>query len=220
MYLTATVPKFSWLEKSFLPTASTLGLTLKAVFWTHFDDRYWVIKVYFSQFPAEIPNSRVKITILWHLYCTVPQQIVLLHSIFWNVLILVISEPNIWFFIVFDYIIGCEFSPILKNTHKSPNSWVRAMFQKWVEKPYWRHKKHPCQNSNPLYTNELFLLVWYNLFGIVHCTYLGVSGYHFQNILYFLSKDLFFYLDSVDPVEMQHYAAFHLGLHCLQKVFI
>ena len=23
--------------------------------------------------------------------------------------------------------------------------------------------------------------------------------------------------DSVDPVEMQYYAAFHLGLHCLQK---
>ena len=22
---------------------------------------------------------------------------------------------------------------------------------------------------------------------------------------------------SVDPDEMQHYAAFHLGLHCLQK---
>ena len=23
--------------------------------------------------------------------------------------------------------------------------------------------------------------------------------------------------NSVDPDEMQHYAAFHLGLHCLQK---
>ena len=26
-----------------------------------------------------------------------------------------------------------------------------------------------------------------------------------------------FYLNSVDPDEMQHYAAFHLGFHCLQK---
>ena len=25
------------------------------------------------------------------------------------------------------------------------------------------------------------------------------------------------YFNSVDPDEMQHYAAFHLGLHCLQK---
>ena len=25
------------------------------------------------------------------------------------------------------------------------------------------------------------------------------------------------FFDSVDPDEMQHYAAFHLGLHCLQK---
>ena len=30
---------------------------------------------------------------------------------------------------------------------------------------------------NPLYTNGLFLLVWYNNLGIVHCTYLEVSGY-------------------------------------------
>ena len=26
--------------------------------------------------------------------------------------------------------------------------------------------------------------------------------------------------NSVDPDEMQHYAAFHLGLHCLQKSLI
>ena len=30
-------------------------------------------------------------------------------------------------------------------------------------------------------------------------------------------KDLFNLTNSVDPDEMQHYAAFHLGLHCLQK---
>ena len=27
----------------------------------------------------------------------------------------------------------------------------------------------------------------------------------------------YFNLNSVDPDEMQHYAAFHLGLHCLQN---
>ena len=32
----------------------------------------------------------------------------------------------------------------------------------------------------------------------------------------FFSEDLLF-TNSVDPDEMQHYAAFHLGLHCLQK---
>ena len=52
---------------------------------------------------------------------------------------------------------------------------------------------------NPLYTNGFFLLVWYNKLGIAHCTYLGVSGV----------------TNSVDPYEMPHKAAFHLGLHCL-----
>ena len=53
---------------------------------------------------------------------------------------------------------------------------------------------------------------------IVHLTYLGVSGYHFQKILYFFCLKIIFTLtNSVDPDEMQHYAAFHLGLHCLQK---
>ena len=33
----------------------------------------------------------------------------------------------------------------------------------------------------------------------------------------FCPKIFFLYLDSVDPFEMQHYAAFHLGLHCLEK---
>ena len=28
---------------------------------------------------------------------------------------------------------------------------------------------------------------------------------------------IFTYTNSVDPDEMQHYAAFHLTLHCLQK---
>ena len=69
---------------------------------------------------------------------------------------------------------------------------------------------------NPLYTNGLFLLVCYNKLGIVHCTYLGVSGYNCKkNIVLFYLKILFTLTNSVDPDEMQHYAAFHLGLHCL-----
>ena len=38
-----------------------------------------------------------------------------------------------------------------------------------------------------------------------------MSGYNFEIIVYFMSED-FSYLNSVDPVEMPHYAAFHLGL--------
>ena len=56
----------------------------------------------------------------------------------------------------------------------------------------------------PLYTEGFFLLVWYNKLRIVHCRYRMVSGYNFEKRLYFLSGDLF-------------NAAFHLGLHCLQK---
>ena len=54
----------------------------------------------------------------------------------------------------------------------------------------------------PLYTNGFFLLVLYNKHGIAHCT---------------LSADLFISTKSVDPDEMQHCTAFHLGLHCLQN---
>ena len=32
-----------------------------------------------------------------------------------------------------------------------------------------------------------------------------------------LSEDLFTFTNSVDPDEMQHDAAFHWALHCLQK---
>ena len=32
----------------------------------------------------------------------------------------------------------------------------------------------------------------------------------------FCLKIFFTFANSVDPDEMQHYAAFHLGLHCLQ----
>ena len=44
-----------------------------------------------------------------------------------------------------------------------------------------------------------------------------MAGYNKRNIDLFLSKDFFTFTNSVDPDQMQHYAAFHLGLHCLQK---
>ena len=50
---------------------------------------------------------------------------------------------------------------------------------------------------------------------MVHYIYLGVSGYNsLKKKIAFLSEDLSYH-NSVDPEEMPHYAAFHLGLHCL-----
>ena len=37
---------------------------------------------------------------------------------------------------------------------------------------------------NPLYTNVFLLLVRYNEFGIVQCTYLGVSCYDLKKLMY------------------------------------
>ena len=49
---------------------------------------------------------------------------------------------------------------------------------------------------------------------MAHTTLLEISR-HSSCIL--VSEDLFTFTHSVDPDEMQHYAAFHMGLHCLQK---
>ena len=38
-----------------------------------------------------------------------------------------------------------------------------------------------------------------------------------KNDAFICLKIIFTFTNSVDPDEMQHYAAFHLGLHCLQK---
>ena len=35
--------------------------------------------------------------------------------------------------------------------------------------------------------------------------------------MFFCLKIVLAFTNSVDPDEMQHFAAFHLGLHCLQK---
>ena len=53
------------------------------------------------------------------------------------------------------------------------------------------------------------------------CTLRG-HRYNFLNHDVFLSlnfevKGILYLVNSADPDEMQHYAAFHLGLHCLLK---
>ena len=53
---------------------------------------------------------------------------------------------------------------------------------------------------------------------MVCCIYCGVTGYHFQVKIVFLSLKIVFGLaNSVDPDEMPHNVAFHPDLHCLQK---
>ena len=55
-------------------------------------------------------------------------------------------------------------------------------------------------------------------YGIVHCELLGVKARNFWNMLYFCPWRFVLILsNSADPDEMQQYAAFHLGPHCLQK---
>ena len=45
-----------------------------------------------------------------------------------------------------------------------------------------------------------------------------VTGFNFPNILYIFSlMNDYVLANSADPDEMPHYAAFHLGLHCLPK---
>ena len=38
-----------------------------------------------------------------------------------------------------------------------------------------------------------------------------------KKVAFFCLKIFFTFTNSVDPDKMQHYAAFHLGIHCLQK---
>ena len=49
------------------------------------------------------------------------------------------------------------------------------------------------------------------------CSFKGCQPIIFKNIYSFYLKIFFTFENSVDPGEMQHYAAFHLGLHWLQK---
>ena len=68
---------------------------------------------------------------------------------------------------------------------------------------------------NPLYTNGKAINS-----GIINSfvrPIIYIKGYQaiIKTILYFLSKDIFFYLNSADPDEIPHYLTFHLGLNCL-----
>ena len=60
--------------------------------------------------------------------------------------------------------------------------------------------------------------MWFSIFGIAQRTYLGLPGYKLKKKdFFYCMKIIFTFTNSVDPDEMQHYAAFHLGLNCLQK---
>ena len=61
--------------------------------------------------------------------------------------------------------------------------------------------------------------LWFNTINFGwSIVYLGVSHFNFsKNIIAFLSEDLFTLTNSIDPGEMPHNAAFHLGLHYLLK---
>ena len=72
---------------------------------------------------------------------------------------------------------------------------------------------------NHLYTDKLDSSFWFDTINLDSPLYIsrGVRFYSFQIILYSFSEDLFTITSSVEPDEMWHYAAFHLGLHSLQK---
>ena len=67
--------------------------------------------------------------------------------------------------------------------------------------------------EGPMFGPKSSLRKSLNELGTVHCTYLRVLGY----IVFFCLKIFSTFTNSIDPDEMQHYAAFHPGLHCLQK---
>ena len=53
----------------------------------------------------------------------------------------------------------------------------------------------------------------YNTDGIVRCHRAAISNYY----VFLILRIVLILANSADPDEMQHNAAFHLGLHCLQK---
>ena len=62
---------------------------------------------------------------------------------------------------------------------------------------------------NSLYTNGFFPLVWYNILGLVHCIYLGMSSYNLKKILYFFLKIIFTFTNSVDPNDSKCHIVQH-----------
>ena len=74
---------------------------------------------------------------------------------------------------------------------------------------------------NPLQSNGIFYKTTYNKVWMVH-PLPRLRGHWItiiisKNILYLSLKVDSVLANSADPDEMLQYAAFHLGLHCLQK---
>ena len=75
---------------------------------------------------------------------------------------------------------------------KGPSSRVCWSMEKWSA----REPRCVAKGNyflNPLYTNGFFLLVLYNKLAIIHCTYLGASGYNFKKYCILLSVDLSYF---------------------------
>ena len=69
-------------------------------------------------------------------------------------------------------------------------------------------------NLNLLKNNGIFHKAAYNYVMIGHCIYLGVTGYIYIFLMLYFSLNINFVLaNSIDPGEMAHCAAFHLGIH-------
>ena len=70
----------------------------------------------------------------------------------------------------------------------------------------------------PSYTNRFFLLVWYNKLGIVHCTYLGMSGYNFKKqYCILLSEELIYLYKQCRPWWSAALCCMSSGYSSLQK---
>ena len=68
-----------------------------------------------------------------------------------------------------------------------------------------------------MYSDGFSHTYYYNKYGTAHCVLSGVTG-RILNYDVFLSINVVLILaNSYNPDEMPHYAAFHLGLHCLPK---
>ena len=69
------------------------------------------------------------------------------------------------------------------------------------------------QLLNPFHSDGISQTYCYNKHGIVHFVFEGVTE---LNMIMSL-KIIFILANSADPDEIQPYAAFHPGLHCLPK---
>ena len=74
------------------------------------------------------------------------------------------------------------------------------------------------RNSRQILELRMDYSFWFDTLNFGSPLYISrVSGYHFKNVVFILSEGLFSLTNRVDTDEMQHYAAFHICLHCLKK---